>query len=331
MTGSPLLGAAFLSCLLAVGCADLPRLSGPPSSRFDRRCIPHSTELRAVSLSELSGPSTRREAPPIEQAPTTLSPRSMEIAEIIDALPLISYIATRQGTPGTLEGEVALLKAKQQLLGRILLANLEVSSTAAEAGCEQERADWIADRLEEAQASRVKYHTLAGVIFGGLANILAGGLALAAGETAAGEIASIVGGAFGTLFGASALFQETEQAFRHPRNLLREIWEGPNDTKIFPRSVWRYLNRTRTGPGTGQTLRQEIIARWQDERRLGPAGSDLQARRAALLFGDGGIYEIQDFRARAAMLETLQASINLMHEDLEQLIREVLIQEAIVE
>jgi hypothetical protein len=46
---------------------------------------------------------------------------------------------------------------------------------------------------------------------------------------------------------------------------------------------------------------------------------------------EGRIYRIADLRARSEMLETLAVTINLMHEDLEQLIREVVVHEAILD
>ena len=72
-----------------------------------------------------------------------------------------------------------------------------------------------------------------------------------------------------------------------------------------------------------------MIKSRQPEGGLGEAGSDIEKKRAALLFGDGGVYELQDLRARAAMLKLLGSMVELMHQDLEMLIRQVLIQEAL--
>lgn len=79
----------------------------------------------------------------------------------------------------------------------------------------------------------------------------------------------------------------------------------------------------------GQTYRAELIKSWRQEGDLGEPGSDIERKRIALLFSDGGIYELQDLHARAEMLKLLAGMVELMHEDLEMLIRQVLIQETL--
>lgn len=73
----------------------------------------------------------------------------------------------------------------------------------------------------------------------------------------------------------------------------------------------------------------EIIQGWRQEGRLGEPGSAIEEKRLALLFGEGGVYELQDLHARASMLGLLSSTVDMMHQDLELLIREVLIQEAV--
>jgi hypothetical protein len=79
-----------------------------------------------------------------------------------------------------------------------------------------------------------------------------------------------------------------------------------------------------------RTFREELVSNWQQEGRLGTPGSMDARQRKALVFGDGGIYHIEDLQARVHMLGMLRTTINLMNEDLEQLIREVMIRQAIV-
>lgn len=61
---------------------------------------------------------------------------------------------------------------------------------------------------------------------------------------------------------------------------------------------------------------------------LGDAGSAAERRRTNLFFGPGGAYEIDDLRVRVAMLDLLEADVNLMSQDLERLMYEALVQEA---
>jgi hypothetical protein len=57
--------------------------------------------------------------------------------------------------------------------------------------------------------------------------------------------------------------------------------------------------------------------------------TDTEQKRIALLFSDGRVYELQDLRARASMFKLLADMVRLMHQDVEMLVRQVLIQQAL--
>lgn len=66
-----------------------------------------------------------------------------------------------------------------------------------------------------------------------------------------------------------------------------------------------------------------MLNAWRQKGRLGEHGSEVEQERGALFFGNGGRYSAPELRAHASMLETLEASLRLLHEELEVLIREV--------
>jgi hypothetical protein len=253
-----------------------------------------------------------------------LSPRALEIANAIGADELASRIQTLdyEAARGSEGARLRLLELRQQLSERILLALLEVKSAAAEADCEEERADGLADRLQEMQEERVKRLTIFSLLGSGLGGILSGGLAWAAQGTAA-AIAGIAAGMTEAGFGAMALFEDIEHDFRHDRNLLTEVWEAPKNPGLIPVSVWRFLNRPLRDDPKRRSLRETLIARWREDGRLGEAGSETERHRIALLFGNGGSYTITELRDRAAMFDMLESDINLMSHDLEEFLREI--------
>ena len=69
--------------------------------------------------------------------------------------------------------------------------------------------------------------------------------------------------------------------------------------------------------------REHTLSDWKQKGRLGEPGTADDERRRTLFFGPGGRYSAPDLRARASMLETLEASLRLMHEELEVLILEI--------
>jgi hypothetical protein len=78
-----------------------------------------------------------------------------------------------------------------------------------------------------------------------------------------------------------------------------------------------------------RSYRDELIDGWRQEGRLGAEGSPEERHRIELLFADHGQYRSSDLVVRGQMLDMLRATITLMNQDLEVLIRELMIQMAL--
>ncbi|HJT19421.1 MAG TPA: hypothetical protein VJ746_03060, partial [Nitrospira sp.] len=305
------------------GCTALETTSR--ESEFERRCrpvehVPGGTLFPSLSkLPQLS----MQEATELSKA-TGFSPLSVEAAHAFDSLEELKRIPTLEKAMAEQQqgSKEALREIRTTLIERILLVSFQNNSVNAEIACEAARAEQLADHLQQHNEDRARLLTIMAVVAGGVAAIAVGGLAIAEHAVAEG-IAGIIGGTLSTAFGTAALFQNREYPFRHPRNLLREIWDGPPTPVLFPDVIWRFLNRPlEENPST--TLRTAIIERWRSDGRLGKPGSALEKRRMALLFAEGGNYNVDDLRARAQMLNLLQSQVALTNEYLEQFLRELL-------
>jgi hypothetical protein len=248
------------------------------------------------------------------------SSRTVETAKTIDVFPLLSRLGALQQSGDTRNLE--FLELRQSLSDRLLLTMFEVSSVVAEIVCERDRADQAADRMEEFDATMVKRLTLISIVIGGVASVVSGGIGLAGGASTASDATEVGSGVLASLFGGTALFAGSKQDFRHERNLLKEVWEHPRRSSVFSPSVWRFLQgKYENHASTGIN---EVIDAWRQQGRLGERGSSGEQERIELFFGTGGTYSATDLRARASMLETLEAHIQLMSEELELFVREII-------
>jgi hypothetical protein len=166
--------------------------------------------------------------------------------------------------------------------------------------------------------------TIFAIVGGALVGILSGGLSLA-GEQTAAAAGAISGGVLETVFGTAALFYEPRHEMGHHRNLLREIWEAPSQSLLFPPSVWGYLIQRGSEPVAGPSEREIILAQWRETTRLGDPAFETDHGQVPIFFTDGGIYTIGELRQRAAMLEVVRTRVDLMSQDLNLLIREILL------
>lgn len=251
---------------------------------------------------------------------------AVDIAEVIGALaPLreLALLESHVGDANAVTAELRLLRVRQRITETILRAMLDVSSVLAEIDCENERGDQLRDHLQKLEDRRTRRLGLGSILVGALTAIVSGGLSLAGTHGAGGDVAAIVGGTLEASVGASVLFGGVSGELRTERNLMREIWEGPAESSLFPRSVWRFLGRPVDGRAEAPTLRDVLIAQWRAGDRLGPAQSQSERDRIELLFGPGGAYTIEDLNARDAMLDLLEARVASMNQDLQLLLDEL--------
>ena len=306
----------LLSASLLTGCTTFmgPAQAGSPIET-SRRCIPNMTSrMRAAS----NVPAHTR-IQPTTLASITFGPDALRVADIVGVVAALNELAEESASPHQQPPKILL--SRQRLTEQVLLALFEVTSSTAELTCERDITDQIADRIDEIDNARVKRLTIASIVFGGIAGIISGGVGLAAGAAIAGNAADVGGGVLASWFGVSALFTHSETEFRHERNALEEVWIDSDPPKVFSPIVWRFLHQA-DGSKT-KSPRDQIITAWRQEGRLGEPGSTEEHRRQALFFGLGGQYGATELRARASMLETLEASIRLLHEELEVLLRVV--------
>lgn len=320
--------AAVLASALVSGCAihagPLADPSLPGGSARSCARITQAGPATSIEAARASGPlRSAVAAPPVEG----FSQSATSIAEVIGALePLrqMSALELQAGDPASAATELRLFRARQRITDTILRAMLDVSSVLAEVDCENERGDQLKDHLQKLEDRRTRGLGLGSILVGALTAILSGGLSLASPNAAGGDVAAIVGGTLEASVGASVLLGTVSGELRTERNLMREVWEGPVRSSLFPRSVWRFLGRRVGDDPDSPTLREILIAQWRTGDRLGPAQSQEERDRIALLFGPGGDYTIADLNARDAMLDLLESSVASMNQDLQLLLDELM-------
>lgn len=220
----------------------------------------------------------------------------------------------------TIEKKIELVELSQQINQRINISSLEISAVASEMDCEEERADQIATYLKGKEDEAETKLTVGAIVVGAVGAITAGTL-LANGNT--GNAPEFIGIASGlteaTLGSMIILFNKSKIHFYHPRNALKEIWEGNETSEIFPAPVWYYLNYYNPNTPNLPSLRYQIIERWMNFGQIVDANSKNKRKLIKIYFGEGGKYTAEQLNNRANMHDQLEALINLMNQDLKTL------------
>jgi hypothetical protein len=322
---SKITGLTVLLCL-AAGCAGVSERSANNHTDSDAEilesfCSPTIAASRAVpETAPAEGQAVLPPLPENDPAMLVLSPATWQIAQVIQVLDLIREIPVLQAeVMSHVEGaRLRLLEVRQELSDRLLLALFEASSIAAELECEKGRAEEIATRMDEAQGDIQQRRTVIALLADAAAGLVSGGLLLL-GSAANAGVADIIGNVLQGSYGYAALGGQKEQELLSGRNLLQEVWEGPEQSNLFPQTVWRFLNWP-VSDRPPRSRREAIVLEWQG--RLRESGSKKEKRRKELFFGRGGIYTVKELRQHAEMLDRLKASVRLMNKGLNLLLQE---------
>ena len=320
--GSSIRPIACLLCVLTLeGC--VTGASGMARFRLEAmesRCMgPTIEQLTALpALPVLPG---SEENPPDGAIP--LSPASSRLAKLLGLDRALRDLSALQRDHASNAGPSSeFLWRNEQIMDRISLASFDVVSTVTELDCEEARSDHVADGLTELRQDKQERGLFLALVGNALIGVVAGSLSLAGKATAASANA-ILGGVLTTgIGGAATIFLSVDHEFLHPRNHLAELSEPKDFSSLFPDSVWRYLVTSRDL--SEETIRDELMRRWEHDGRFGVPGSEDARRRETLLLGAGGTYDIRDLRVRSEMLNHLKSAVLQMGQDLNALMYELM-------
>jgi len=282
----------------------------------------------SIETAIASAPAGATGAPDAMTASTGLSPAAAEIATIIGADTLLARMAVLDAQArrtGAAADAIAVLRLEQQVTQRVLRTMLDVHAVTAHLDCENERGDQLRDQLRKLEDQWSRRMTQARAIVGAMTAFLSGVVGLVSPAAATGAVTGIVGG---TAESGTALISQSGTARGHldtEPNALRELWEGPPRARLFPASIWRYLNQPAQAGG-GQTRREALLTRWRERAgtQEGKTVSPVSERQLILLFGPGGYYTVDDLAARDALIDVVEASIAVINERLQRLLDELL-------
>lgn len=231
---------------------------------------------------------------------------SLDAQRTAAAIGILDLIAAWPALDKDADGErraLNLVSLRQELARRIALVAGDVMNTMAAIGCESARSDHAGDAVGEAH-QEISEQALFVVFVSDIWIGIISGALLLSGHSLAAAANQVFGGVTATTFGSAETVLHVDQDFRHPQNVLRELWEGPQDSQLFPASVWRFLNSP-AEEDPQRTVREALLDRWQTEGRI----RDAPGESRALLLSDGGRYTQRDLRVRAEMLRQLGSEV----------------------
>jgi hypothetical protein len=247
------------------------------------------------------------------------SASNINIANATGTLDLIFELVQLKklyATKATPETQISIMIKKQEIANRLIVCRTEIAGIAAELDCEGERAAQLSSYMSDKQLSKINKLTVASITVGALSAVIA---VFIHPQSLSNAIA-ITGGLGSAALGLMTLSISDKTEYKHPRNLLKDIWYEPKTSKLFPIAIWYILTHKEFSNNRKHTICFDIRGRWEEYNELKDDGSKDTSKKIKLLFGSGGTYTSGLLATRSNMLNQVQASIKLLDQDIQQLL-----------
>jgi hypothetical protein len=281
------------------GCGTV-RVSGPVAlqQRFADRCLfppqrlPHDTWNEGL---EQQANATRLQALPIERQAVARAALAQGIA-----LP-------EDGTP---EAWRALAS---QLKQQVPYFELEVTTSRNQVDCLGDQLTDIHTEVVRSRAAHTLTWSIISTLLSGIGALASGIVDIKLTEDLPVALITISAGVTSAGMAIIALNEpHAKVPLEHKRNVLRAIWRGRNESQLFPAFVWHMLQLP--SPGATLSPRDLLLHEWKNVIDAHAKTPEERSEWEALLFGDGGIYQLEQLETREAFYNSLQQAIQSLHQ-----------------
>lgn len=251
------------------------------------------------------------------------SRRAIAIAKDINVYPLLcEYVRKIEASN---KEDIKFLILKQELNQRVALANNDIASFLAELTCEKARMIETQNSLNAWINRSVSRVTVASIVVGAAATVAASVISLKEiGDENSNKLeqgTAIAGAVVGTYLGFKALASKKKIRFMHTRNHLQDFWEEKATSRIYPPTIWNFINKAFNLKGENTTGKNEVLKKWASSNLLKKG----ETEKEALLMGSGGLYSADHLAIRMNMYEDIEAEIDLIKYDLKRLQQELIL------
>lgn len=221
----------------------------------------------------------------------------------------------RRDTSTELENEYTALRSQMQM--KLLQTISLIQSISSELDCEGERADLAADYLEEKENRRVKIFTVLSITTAAVASSIA---AIISDNDPLSDAVEIAGGVTSATFGIIILKRSYKMKYQQKRNLLADIWNGPDSSTVYPPAIWYILNKDEFNFSQSESIREHTKNQWKLYGEKNKKDHQTDYVLPEKYIADEAIYDYSELRDRAKMINQLQARIRLLNQELQVLI-----------
>lgn len=263
--------------------------------------------------------------------PRGASPAPAVAPAVLDAIGLRGALEEiRQHAAAGDSDSATVLKLRQQVLERVLMASFQVDQTLARIDAEASHAADSRGVLESQRERRDTELNIATFVTGGALGALGSAMQLTSGLDRAGQAVGIGAGVATIGLSVAELRNHgSRRVFRSPYNMLAEVLNGqPNELSQYPALVVAYLHAPEDEDGQLPDNEPPAISLANAWHRLGRLqenghGQGASLRSVTTSPAEGQKLTIDELSDREAMLRDLHGSVALLKRDLSTVLVEM--------
>ena len=216
---------------------------------------------------------------------------------------------------------------RQQITDAIVAASLNVDSVLDEIDYERDQIEELRSLLRLRQDRAIGSTNLAVLAVGTGLGIVSGVLQFSKSTSSAGNAMGFAAGGISTLFSLRSLRQVRggkRPTWVLPSMLSAFLGQPEEQPNHYPGDIWAYLNGVPPGEASQASRREQLVAGWVAEGRVGVLDSPQSKRKIELLTSTNAAdknLRTELLNERAAMLADVRNRVSLMKRDLRDLMQ----------
>lgn len=314
-----LIALTLMPCLLGpTSASELPTGKNLPVGEIRHQLANAENEKLALNVAPTEAIVTRN-----------LSADTVDLARQLGLLPKLIRLEEERQNASSDNQLIKLATYKQDLVYELMDYEYDIRIASNKIETEVDKANDKYALLAEKRDRAIRLNTYANLVSGGLTGMISGGLNLGRVNPIAPDTIDTVEGVIQTSLSAWGLHElrgehKLEQGV--PNILAALIDQKPEGKKLFPPSVWLYLNSVPSNTLTGQTRQESLITRWS-ERGFGAVPFKHKAHQQERMSKAAGVQNaphritVHVLEDRMAMLTDLQTEIFQMETNLQEILQ----------
>jgi hypothetical protein len=224
---------------------------------------------------------------------------------------ILKYVELENEASANPNKRLEILELRESIYQNIQFAQSDLNAMVSEIRCYVDRFTEIILDMQEKETEIVRKNTFWAITIGAIGTILDGGSIY---NNPVNEVVVILQGVLVAYYSYLAYDPQIVVEFKPRSTVLKDLYFNPPVSQSFSAPLWFLISRNYSLDGKMITIRDGMLDRWEKNHFLGT--KEDRENTIEILFGKGGLANIQTMINRREMIIILKGILQLTEQDL---------------